>query len=276
MKQCNLVGDLLPLYIDGLTSPESASLIEAHLAECGDCRQRLEQMRVPVEGAPVGGDYKAAVKQQKRRLLRRTVLWSLAALAAGALVCLLILWKQDVFSILDQKTAPGGSITVTAYAGTEGYLAPGQTSGFRIRSKGTRDCENIYNDAAYGGMWWSPDGQLLLVSFLQEGQPRLDLIDFTLGENAALQGRLNQALSQAPQLTQVPRDDQGAAEVRCTFLRWSEDSRAILLLGEYQDAQGQWYSGYFWFDCTQDQLMGITEFYSMQAAPTAPAPYPAG
>ena len=34
---CNIIGDLLPLYVDGAVSEETKKLVEEHLAECEDC-----------------------------------------------------------------------------------------------------------------------------------------------------------------------------------------------------------------------------------------------
>ncbi|MCR5481756.1 MAG: DUF4825 domain-containing protein [Clostridia bacterium] len=42
---CNIIKDLLPLYIEGLTSEESNSLIEEHLKECEACRELYEEMK---------------------------------------------------------------------------------------------------------------------------------------------------------------------------------------------------------------------------------------
>ena len=42
---CAIIQDLLPLYADGGLSKESAELVEAHIAECGECKALLEQMR---------------------------------------------------------------------------------------------------------------------------------------------------------------------------------------------------------------------------------------
>ena len=41
---CHVVKDLLPLYVDGLTSEETSADICAHLAECDDCRKEYEAM----------------------------------------------------------------------------------------------------------------------------------------------------------------------------------------------------------------------------------------
>lgn len=40
-----LVNDLLPDYIDGLTSPETNKIIEEHLAQCSSCQKTLERMK---------------------------------------------------------------------------------------------------------------------------------------------------------------------------------------------------------------------------------------
>ena len=52
MKQnipCEMIQDLLPLYVDGLTSDESSRQIEAHLETCGDCRSRYQRMKEDLE-----------------------------------------------------------------------------------------------------------------------------------------------------------------------------------------------------------------------------------
>ena len=44
-KQCEIVQDLLPLYVDGACSEASAEMIKEHLETCADCRAIYEQMR---------------------------------------------------------------------------------------------------------------------------------------------------------------------------------------------------------------------------------------
>lgn len=43
-KQCEIVQDLLPLYVDGACSEASAEMIKEHLETCADCRAVYEQM----------------------------------------------------------------------------------------------------------------------------------------------------------------------------------------------------------------------------------------
>ena len=44
---CDVIKDLLPTYLDELTSEESNQMIEAHINECDECRTTLENMRAP-------------------------------------------------------------------------------------------------------------------------------------------------------------------------------------------------------------------------------------
>ena len=40
---CNVIGDLLPLYADDVVSEDTKCIVEEHLAECGECRERCVQ-----------------------------------------------------------------------------------------------------------------------------------------------------------------------------------------------------------------------------------------
>ena len=44
---CELIRDLLPLYAEHLTSPETGQLIEEHLQSCPACQSRCRPMRRP-------------------------------------------------------------------------------------------------------------------------------------------------------------------------------------------------------------------------------------
>ena len=41
---CNVIGDLLPLYVDGAVSEDTKKLVEEHLAECEECKKAAEEM----------------------------------------------------------------------------------------------------------------------------------------------------------------------------------------------------------------------------------------
>lgn len=45
-KDCKIVQDLLPTYIEGLTSNETTEYIEEHLKNCEDCKKVYESMKM--------------------------------------------------------------------------------------------------------------------------------------------------------------------------------------------------------------------------------------
>ncbi len=49
MMNCNVVKDLIPLYIDRCCSEDSISAVEEHIASCKTCRCMLESMKNPMK-----------------------------------------------------------------------------------------------------------------------------------------------------------------------------------------------------------------------------------
>ena len=69
---CNIVKDLIPLYIDGCCSEESEKVVEEHMRDCDDCKRLLEDMKsssdiITVSESPKTfsklNDWKASVLQ---------------------------------------------------------------------------------------------------------------------------------------------------------------------------------------------------------------------
>lgn len=42
---CEIIEDLLPLYIDEVCSEESKKMVEDHLCECSACKKKLDEMK---------------------------------------------------------------------------------------------------------------------------------------------------------------------------------------------------------------------------------------
>lgn len=89
---CAVIRDLLPLYAEDLTSEESKQVVDEHLADCPDCRARLEALRQPAAPEPDAAETLRGVKKSLRR--RRL----LTALLAALLVFL------PLFSLLARST----------------------------------------------------------------------------------------------------------------------------------------------------------------------------
>ena len=69
---CDIVKDLIPLYIDGCCSEKSRNTVEEHIKACDDCKLLLEEMKAPADVVEVSkapspfrklNDWKASVLQ---------------------------------------------------------------------------------------------------------------------------------------------------------------------------------------------------------------------
>lgn len=89
---CNVIDDLLPLYLDGVCSAESRALVEEHLKECPACREKVASLRQDEEPAPVHLEEAKPVAELahdlKRKVRQRRIL--LDVLAAVLLVLIVL------------------------------------------------------------------------------------------------------------------------------------------------------------------------------------------
>lgn len=69
-KQCPIIRDLLPSYIDGLCSDESKRFVEGHLAECAACTNEYTAMKADYAKADAGEADGAAVLQSMHKTYR--------------------------------------------------------------------------------------------------------------------------------------------------------------------------------------------------------------
>ena len=80
---CEIVEDLMPGYIEGVTGEATNTAIRAHLAGCPCCQAKLDALRAPLAGqppAPSAGDQAgvAFLKKTKARARRKILLSVLA------------------------------------------------------------------------------------------------------------------------------------------------------------------------------------------------------
>lgn len=68
-KECKLVQDLLPTYIENMTSEETKNFIEEHLKECKECKEIFESMKQDLDKQSVKDtEVVKEVKKYKRKL----------------------------------------------------------------------------------------------------------------------------------------------------------------------------------------------------------------
>ena len=86
---CEIIRDLLPSYIDGLTSQESNRLVEEHLESCAECREYLKEMQADLSSEASVEKNKKAIRPF-RKLNRRVKQRIAAAAGAAVLVCVVL------------------------------------------------------------------------------------------------------------------------------------------------------------------------------------------
>ena len=84
---CGVVRDLLPSYVEGLTSDETNAAVEAHLAACPDCAARRDAMAAPEDAEATEQrrevDYLKTVRRKSGRRVVIAVACTLAVILAG-------------------------------------------------------------------------------------------------------------------------------------------------------------------------------------------------
>ena len=71
-KECEIIRDLLPLYVDDACSAASREIIEEHLKECGDCAAYLDEIRASEAEDDLKAEREMVIRGQARRLKRRS------------------------------------------------------------------------------------------------------------------------------------------------------------------------------------------------------------
>ena len=75
---CAVTRDLLPLYAENMVEPETKDLIERHLTECADCRNRLSEIEAPTEpGVEAARPLQTLKKEIRKRRLHAAIIAAL-------------------------------------------------------------------------------------------------------------------------------------------------------------------------------------------------------
>lgn len=106
---CAVVQDLLPLYVDGVCSDESKRLVEAHLAECADCRALCTALKESEAEALFQADTKTVLKDHAKRQ-------SKLALAMGVLIAVFLTATMGVMLYVTLRGWSDWQTTVTVGA----------------------------------------------------------------------------------------------------------------------------------------------------------------
>jgi len=105
---CEVIRDLLPLYYDKVCSKESSSLIEEHLAECPQCVDELQKLKMNIEN-PTISDGKIKVMENISARWKRDKRVSftkgcMLVSALAALICFI------AYNVIGSKVLPDGRL----------------------------------------------------------------------------------------------------------------------------------------------------------------------
>ena len=84
---CDIIQDLLPLYLDGVCSEESKRAVEAHLSECAACKefytamQQADKTGVDPHSADRELQKAASFQNVRKKLVRKQILAAFASVA---------------------------------------------------------------------------------------------------------------------------------------------------------------------------------------------------
>lgn len=120
--ECSMICDLLPLYLEGMTSADTTEFVRAHLEQCPECTSALEALKtgMPENLCPATEpeltQLETALRTLRRRF-RRKLLRALAILAAALVAVMVLLHYFPVYRLVQM----GG--TRSYYAGKELAMA---------------------------------------------------------------------------------------------------------------------------------------------------------
>lgn len=136
---CAVVRDLLPSYVEGLTSEETDQAVDAHLASCPACAAQKDAMAAPRAAAEQGADAEEVdyLKKVRRRNGRRVALaavcTALVILAGLALKAFVIGARPQADEVCVGYTLVDGENVL--HLGADCYYAPHALRGWKMESR---------------------------------------------------------------------------------------------------------------------------------------------
>lgn len=91
---CDLIKDLLPLYVDELTSETTDKEVELHVSECENCNKSLQLMKNPDVTIPEDEEKEIKFLEKNRRVNRMVVMATFAVSAILIAIISIVLHKR--------------------------------------------------------------------------------------------------------------------------------------------------------------------------------------
>ncbi len=102
--KCDIIKDLLPLYIDGVSSEGTNKLIEEHLSECEECKKELELMQDAPTLTVKDDSLEKSVKTAGKKLKKFKKKMVIKAISAALAICVVLtMFFQFVLNYQEMK-----------------------------------------------------------------------------------------------------------------------------------------------------------------------------
>lgn len=151
---CNVITDILPLYVDGIVSEDTRDLVMQHLSDCPECRKKYESMCANLS-IPMDSNTKP-LKRIKQAWNRKKVALICFTLVAALMIMVCGLFAIEEFVYQEQIAFNGSVFTQEKSvlpAMPEGCEEVGYLMGisFWTTTSPTIDCMGTNLDGKYGG-----------------------------------------------------------------------------------------------------------------------------
>lgn len=160
---CGIIDDLLPLYVDGACSEESKAAIEAHLASCNVCREKLERMQAEtVASEIIKSSGEIAVAKYAKKVRKHRIKLAVGAVAisviAACLLSLVFLTLKDMYNYANPiiHEVETGTYNLTS---NDLEVTVADVGGYIFFTNNTKIEVSVDQDADFSGevLLWSAD-----------------------------------------------------------------------------------------------------------------------
>lgn len=257
---CDAVRDLLPLYAEGLTSPETAEAIREHLDGCEPCRQAQAAADREVAESQIRAreiDYLKKIRCRSKRKVWVSVLAVFLAVVAALSLWIhfgYVLHVKDVaFSpdrtravvVYDTDITGGSGDKPVVYLRLFDNLKATAFTDFSLRWFGavrTENTSSILYSPPYDSILWSPDSSMFVVN-----HGRVDLVDLEGIHSSNVYDAVKTAFQDSTVKQLGYAVSENGDTLKLSAVQWNESGTQIQFSYALTDGEGESHTGYFWY-----------------------------
>ena len=146
-NKCNVIKDILPLYVEDMVSTDTEEFVNEHLEHCAECRAEFERMRNPAKFVPEIDTNIVPLKRIRQdlfiRRLQTIFFTAILACAIGAVIFGILTspkffpYSDNLLNVID---SPDGNIIitfdkkVTGYSSVKEFNSETETEVYRVNA----------------------------------------------------------------------------------------------------------------------------------------------